>query len=81
MAARIIPFPKPATLATPVESAPLWDIRRTTAHEPLPSNSAMEAGAIDAGLGCLRGTLRILVLESATAVVIYGIWQLSHLLR
>ncbi len=81
MAARILAFPKPATLVQAVSSTPLWDIPRTTASKALPSKSAMEAGVIDAGLGCVRGTLRILVLEGATAVVIYGIWMLSHLLR
>jgi hypothetical protein len=81
MAARILPFPKPIAFPAPVQSFRV-DLKASTLNdEPSKGVTEMEPESIGAGLGCIRGTVRILLLEGATAAVIYGVWHLAHVLR
>ena len=83
MASHAISHPAGSRLAPVIQITAFCDSSRKFTKEHLPSNCVieMESRASAAGLGCVRGMTIALLFEAAAAVVIYGGWQLWHLLQ
>ena len=83
MTGRLLEFPVRRPFSGVIEINGFCDSTRTFAPRHLPfkceMNRASRASAM--GLGCVRGTTLGLLFEVATGLVIYGLWQLWHVLR
>ncbi len=82
MAGRVLAQSERGVFPAVIESDRFCDFSTPSIRQHLPSQSETEMSttAKAIGLGCVRGTTLALFFEAATAVGIYGIWRLIHLL-
>jgi len=81
MGSRVLHSPETGT--TP--SVPTFQLQFVPAQEAsvlqFPHPHLQEKDWREDGPGCVRGVRFALAIEAATALMIYGIWHLSHLVR
>ena len=56
-------------------------VRQTVVEMPLKRDVSETSDAPLGWPGCIRGIRSALAIEAAVALMVYGVWQLTHLLR
>jgi len=69
-----------------VQSLPAYElrfvpVRQTVVEFPLSKDARETQDEALARPGCIRGIRSALAIEAAAALMVYGLWQLMHLLR
>ena len=82
MSIQILPSSETALPSVPTFELQFAPVRPTVLEFPLRDAEGKDGyHGVQSASGCLRGIQSALAIEAAAALVVYGTWQLVHLLR